>query len=823
MGILRPLLGIYMILAGTMCSEIAGAEAVHTDTIPSALVTTNTKQVYRFHFSGLHAVDATRLAQQLWPVVSKLPPENPLHRTFLDAKDREGFAEDYRSLRNIFLGADIDTIYFLADEYWIESKTLPGTAAIPGDVAARDRLQRHLKAAGHDTWATTISQFRTSAEAPGWLVYTVGNAAKGQPSTAKRTIVEHALKESCRIKSATPFLGSLPALRMSLNETTPLTVVNLERNKLDAILTQLMTALVPSSAQTGRLSDKVVATTVTASVYPFVHVRQVGHFKTAAEATALAEEIKKQVNGAVQKVVDLDSEIGPLLGMFAQSMVVVSTQGNDVHMIMKPPALFDLEQATIRAHGAQDLDWTALPPPGGYHWELVGSVGDGSRRDVFARVQGVRVLGDKTAISPESPSAEKATFRIPIPDSELVLSRDLKGEIKVEVGKKRAKLAKYPALELLDDRGRVAGVLRLDLGSGDPRYDLARSRSVLAMRMADSIKSERDLQKDVDDAENALQKAKLEKLSRADREELDQDLREKYRNLGYQRANSVVLHEFDKQAREAQRDYPAATLVKDGNDSKELETAWAVDREKFPFAGKWLFDYGLLILYQDSDGNVAGVFATKDFYNSAKFEIDRSKPTLGSAILTGRVKGSKLNFTMIDSRGRERTGQLALNSEGTGGTWTMESTTKEQTRGTRANRLAKPPRKATEKDAEDSRGGPIDRVDVAAPDPLWTQKAPVASFAGYWVHATDKQKNILFKSRSNGLLEGASGNAPGAGNLRAAAAGNLLVILEHVNVTILTPSVREATLSSDGQRLTYITPGAARNAKPLELTRDKQE
>lgn len=829
---------IGLAFAWTLCGKVSAAEdtRLSTDDIPSALVTANTKQVYRFHFSGLQGADAVRLAQQLWPVVSKLPAENPLYQTFLDAKDRAEFIDEYRSLRNIFLEAGIDTIYFFADEYWIEAKSLPGTVVIPGDAALRDRLQQHLKAAGHDTWATTIAQFRPSRKAPGWLSFGVGAAAGEQPTHGKKKErVDHALKESCRIQPAAAHLGSLPAMRMALNEATPLTVVNLERNKLDAVLTQILTALVPSVAQTAELSKKVEAMTVTASVYPFPHVRQVAHMSSAAEATTLAGEVNKQVNGAVKQVVDLDSEIGPLLGLFAQSMVIVSTQGSDVHMILKPPALFDLDLATIKATASQDLDWTALPPPAGYHWELIGSVGAASRYDVFARVHAVRVRGTANAIAPDDPPAEVARFRIPLVDSGLVLMRNLKGQLNIEPAKKAAKPAAFPALDLLDDRGSLAAVLRLDLGPGDPRFDLARTRAVLAKRMAERTTAERSAKKEVDDVENAQQRARLDKPGRASRDTLhewEEKLHEKYRAHGMEQAASRVLQELDNQARESQRKYPGATLVKDGSTSADAEAAWAVDRDKFPFAGQWVFDYGLLTLHQDTNGAVAGVFATKVFYHTAKYEIDRTKPTTGSAILIGHAEGSKLKFTMVDSHGRERTGKLVLDAEGSGGTWSLDSTMVEtRKRANKASRRTEPsPRVA--KDAEAARGGPLDRIEVAAPEPACVQEYPTASFAGYWVHPTDKRMNILFKSQTSGLLEGASGNSPSAaGNLRAAATGNLLIILENVSIRILSPSVREAVLSADGQKVTFLAPRdksstsglVGRNSKPLELTRDSSE
>ncbi len=419
----------YLVFAGALWCATGAAQDSRfgTANVPGALVTTKTKQVYRFHFSGLHGDDAVRLAGQVWPVVSTLPPENPLYRTIRDAKDREGFVDDYRSLRNLFLEVGVDTIFFLADEFWIETRSLPGSVVIPGDTALRDRLQRRLEAAGHDYWAAAVARLEPSTRAQGWLVHEVGAAADGVPAPNKRELVERALLKSCPVKPATVHLGSLPAVRVAVNEATPLTVVNLERNVLDSVLTQILTALVPTSARTVALSKDVVATTVSASAHPVTHVRQVAHLKSKEEAAALAEEVQRQINGAVRKVVDLDSELGPLLGLFAQSMVIVSTQGNDVHMIMKPPALFDLDLAHRKSLESQDLDWTALAAPDGYHWEIVGSVGVASRADVFARLRSVRVRGGAEMYRPANPTAPVMKFEVPLCDSGLVVFRNLKG------------------------------------------------------------------------------------------------------------------------------------------------------------------------------------------------------------------------------------------------------------------------------------------------------------------------------------------------------------------------------------------------------------
>jgi hypothetical protein len=449
---------------------------------------------------------------------------------------------------------------------------------------------------------------------------------------------------------------------------------------------------------------------------------------------------------------------------------------------------------------------------------------------VFARVHKVRVRGTSGVIAAVGKAAEPASFRLP--DFGLILTRDLQGNLQVETTKKGTK-GSLPALELLDDRDRAIATLRLDLGPGDPRFDLARTRSVLAKRITEQTKAVREAKKEVDEVENAHQRAKLSGSARTTRqslEEWDEKLWEKYRAHGMAQAAIQVLQELDNQARETQREHPGVTLVKvDG--AAGSPTTWSIDRSKFPFAGQWVFDYGVLTLHQDASGNVAGVFATKVFYNSAKQEIDQGKGTVGSAILTGEAKGSKLDFTMFDFRGRVRTGQLVLDADGTGGSWKLESTTTQTTRSSKTNRVLKGSPRKVEKEAEDDRRGSLDRVEVAAPMALCVQQVPTASFAGYWVHPTDKRMNILFKAPGDdGLLEGAMGNSQTtAGNLRAAASGNLLVILENVHGVLQSPSVREATLSADGQRLTFLAPReksstsglVGRNSMPLELTKDR--
>jgi hypothetical protein len=112
------------------------------------------------------------------------------------------------------------------------------------------------------------------------------------------------------------------------------------------------------------------------------------------------------------------------------------------------------------------------------------------------------------------------------------------------------------------------------------------------------------------------------------------------------------------------------------------------------------------------------------------------------------------------------------------------------------------------------------------------QTTPTGVVAGYWVHSNDKRMNILFKAQPSGLLEGAQGTLPGmAGNLRAAAAGQVVFVLENINMGVMSPSVREAVFADGGEKLRFLPPQDrtstsglfGRNLTPLELTRDRNE
>lgn len=889
----------------------ANLSSSHSAKIPESLITTETKQVYRFHFSSLQGTDAVRFAGQLLPMVAMLPTDNPFRQTLADASDRGSFLDDFRSLRASFLDAGVDTIYFIADAFWIESSMLSGRVVMVGDEASRDRLQRRLQAAGHELWAGTVARLRPVPKSTGWLVGSVGAPVDASPSPERYALVNHALSEVCPIQPAMFETGSLPTLRIMLNQATPVTVVNLEPSKLEDVLTKMLKEIVPASGQVPLWIPNAKASTIAASIHPMTYVRQVTHMKTPAEAAKLAALIQQQINGATQRIVDLDEELGPLLGWFAKSMVLVSALGSDVHLVMKPPGLFDLGLAQSKSDESQDMDWTALPAPGGYHWEVAGALGVADRRDVFARTHAVRVRGGSSTVTAEDPTTPLARFRIPFADNELVLFRNLKGQLKVDVAGVRSKTTSLPALELLDDRGRLAAVLRLDLQQGDPRFDLARTRAVLAQRINQRKENELKTKRAVDAVENENQRAQLEgsfNASFAAMEQAQAKLNAAYREHRYEQAARVVFQELDDEARMAQRQHPGATLVKDNASAISGRASWAMDRQRFPFAGQWLFDFGVLTLFQDARGAVAGVFATKVFHNTADMTIDQNQSLTGSAILVGQSLERDLPFTMYDHRGRERKGKLTLNPDGTGGKWSLASTENEamnplavkqttgpapgtaprkRDKGLDVNNgkpkgkpmppmpslpfgtqfpnplsnplplpapllnplqagsppklggfpqppfpsypLGLPPVQRPPRNAEPGRQGVLDRIEIAAPDRLWEQQSPTASFVGYWVHDTDKRMNIVFQREASGLLNGKQGSFPvPLGNLRGAAVGNLLLILENVNMELsTTPSVVAAELSGSGDRLIYMTPrarapfaaGVNRFSQPMELIR----
>lgn len=372
-----------------------------------------------------------------------------------------------------------------------------------------------------------------------------------------------------------------------------------------------------------------------------------------------------------------------------------------------------------------------------------------------------------------------------------------------------------PALELLDARGRVAAVLRLDLAIGDPRFDLARTKELLRDRLAERTDAEKESRKEFDDVENAYQRALLEKKAPQVIQEWNEKLNGKARVLGHNRAAINLYRELDKQVAALQLRYPATTIVKDGGET--VANPLVAKHQQFRFAGQWLFHYGLLTLYQDKKGMVVGTFTGKVFHLAGRYAVNEEKEASQTAIVSGHVDGSTLTFTMMDTDRKERMGKIVLDADALGGIWSLDAAVLsnivealntpegKRTGGQKGllTQYAKNP-KAPALGYEPPAQGRVDRLDVGFPDAAWFQEVEMGPFAGYWVHATDKANNTLLKPIRSGVFEGANGDTAvrGRGNVKGAAAGNVMFIVQNPGYGPAA-SVREAALSADGQKLTF--------------------
>ena len=530
--------------------------------------------------------------------------------------------------------------------------------------------------------------------------------------------------------------------------------------------------------------------------------------------SALAGEINKSINGAAKKFVDLDEDIGPLLGLFAKSMVLVSTQGKDVVLVMKPPALFDMDMAQRKAREVQEQDWTALPPPGGYHWELIGALGTTSRNDVLGGMAGVRVRGGGPIIAPDRATGDKALFHVPLDAFTLSLTCDPRGTLKIDPAGKGEKPPALPALELLDDRSRVIAVLRLDLTSGDPRFDLARTRAMLRNRLAERADMERVATKEFNEVENEVQKLRLEKKPFEVVRVLDEKANEKKKTLNRHHAASELMQDVDRKAAELQLRYPGTTIVKDGEETPGSSDSLAAKHKQFRFAGDWLFDYGMLTIHQDAKGFVAGTYTISFSAAGVAQRVTQSGSRGGlvkTAVLSGKAVGSNLKLTLFDTGGKSRSAEIILDLDGLGGRWVGDSTTSSEKPGVKKPKAKPGPPEPKPVPLH----GRVDRLDSGLPEADWFQDVNTGDFAGYWVHATKKEYNVMLKPLLPGVYEGTDGNGglTTARNIRGSAAGHLLFIIQSPGYT--EASVREAVLSADGQTLTFDPPKADAPKKGL--------
>ena len=137
----------------------------------------------------------------------------------------------------------------------------------------------------------------------------------------------------------------------------------------------------------------------------------------------------------------------------------------------------------------------------GYHWELIGALGTTCHNDVLARMAGVHVRGGGPAVAVAKMVDGSASLRVPLKDFTLGLTSDLRGNLKIDPASNGERPPTLPALELLDDRGRIAAVLRLDLGPGDRRFDLARTKAVIRDRLAERADMELVAKKEINKLE----------------------------------------------------------------------------------------------------------------------------------------------------------------------------------------------------------------------------------------------------------------------------------------------------------------------------------
>lgn len=851
------------LLVTMYCYLSAQAQSHTAQEIPTFLVNSNTKQFYRFHFSGLQAENAMKLAQQLSPIAVKLPADNPVRQAILGARDRDSFADDYRTLRACFLEQGIDSLYFQVEQHWIDSVTLPGYLILPGTLQSIQKLKARLELAGLRTWASYLQGFEP-AKAKGWMVRKLGNIPSGAPAPNKAKLIEHSLRTRCPIRPASVQQRVLPQVAIQLADTHPVTLVNLERNRLDSVMGVILPALAPSLARTVELSDKALASSFVVAVNPMPYVMQVAHMPGAKEAQELGQELQRSINAMMDRMSNSDDDLDQIVKLFVKSTVAIDVRDRDVLMMMKPPVLFDMEAARRESKATQEQDWTALPAPSGMHWELVGTLGTPLRYDLMQRVAQVSIKGQssKTRLTGKTVSFAGLTW-----------NRDKRGGFTITADGKSV----LPAMEFFDDANRLVGVLRLDLKPGDGRFDLARSRAILQRRVDEWKKGEQQASKAVDSLKNEWEKQKLESPGKIDANR-DMDMNTKVQSLerivSRQQAGRLLTLDWERKIAEMQAKFPAATLARDG----ELLTLTGSSRAERPsdarFAGYWLFDYGVLTLYQNEKGTVIGTFSSKAFRSSlGALPIDGSRGTAVTAVLAGQARNNTLSFTLHDARGRERSGKLELGEDGLSGKWALDAFSGEVVPRTASNsprkEAAKSQGKTTlgktgsgfggfgktagkandktkdnpfrvnnpgmglgmnplarrqELEKEQARTGKLERLDFGFVDPNWFQQGDGSDFAGYWVHDRDKSRNTLIKKTSTVSIFQCSGAGTSmmpnmSSSLKGVGIGNLLFLLPPFPEQFGMNSIQALTLAEDKQSVT-LYPEAIPTA-PVDMLRSR--
>jgi hypothetical protein len=809
--------------------------------LPTFLVSENTRQVYRVHLSGLHPSYATLLMQGTWPIIAKLPEDSPLRKAVLGPRSEAVLADEFRSARSKFLAAGVDTLYLVTETDWTASTELPGYIALASTPEKRDRLSRSLREAGHESLADFLRGFAEVKGHEGWLVRSPSDVVQlPTESESKARLVQHALENVFPLRNGSiavargPGIGPGSYKLTALDNTWPLTVVNLKATQLDQLLAPLVSALIPGGARMAQHIQRAESVSVSVSLVPFPCVLQVIHAASAAEARQLGDSIR-QTYGAVMDMAlgDNDPVERMLKGMY-QLSIRVFVRGQDVVTMMKPPALFDLFAARKIDQEVRDQDWTALPAPAGYHWEVFGVPGQSQRYDVLDRVAAVRGLGDTAR--PAGPAGPltgprgTARFKVRLPDyDDITLSLDRRGEVKVEA-QAGEKAPRAPDVECFDDQGRRVAVMRLSNRTGGLRFDLLRMQGLVVAAVGPRQEAEMKAWRELDVARNQREKDLMEaqkitsppnplgSIPNQVKQKWDSELR--VRELAVLKETGAIslLTYLEGEVRGLLRPYSRAMLLGDAEVPEPNVDPLAAQRKKLRFAGRWLLEDGVVVcLYQDTQGRVVGTVSGVTMTamppvpkNAGQAPPPPSKRTGAAAptrraILEGQAGDGTLTFQWFALNGMFGTGRLVLEDGGLQARWESAETNESRVKFEASRRSPIPPHILLP--STQSLAPP-----VAAKADRLTDEAGVnyfgentGDFAGYWVHSTQKNQNTLLK---RGQLPGAYSGTTGPSTFAAFAAGNQLFCIQEVGrnpwaVDQLGYKLREAVLSGDGKKLTF--------------------
>jgi hypothetical protein len=439
----------------------------------------------------------------------------------------------------------------------------------------------------------------------------------------------------------------------------------------------------------------------------------------------------KQLNKMVKQVVGSNvTDFEQLIGNWARSIALILVEGRDVALFFKPPALVDLNVMRQTLENVKHQDWTALPPPTGYHWELYAAPGTRSRYDVFDRLAKVSIHGQ--AVQPREPdetAGERVLFRVPLGvQGEVKLWRDKTGNVDVEALAEKD-LAHPPALDLFDEENTPIGVLRMPL-LGHPRFDLAHSLRVIQEGLKHKRAVVDKAAQELKDAEDNHKLARLKGKSegkQVSENEWTLLLRSKCDLLKREQSALGLLTHLERRVIHAQHQLTIADLVKNGTPQDQAVDSNEAMSRKTPFAGQWLLDQSVLVsLYQDADGTIAGTYTD---------EVVKEVPQV-TALLHGQATGRTMAFLSIrpilgnNSRVRqldELHGRFVLSADGLGAEMFIGK--------------------------ERAARGRLQRLGVGLASLGWFQPKS-GQFEGYWIHPNQKNSNTYIKKNQAGWYAG---------------------------------------------------------------------